>query len=775
MFRRFIGKKKKASFKRILYFYTLILSIVPVLLLGIVSSSIAMNAVQEEVNHNHQVVLNQVQYQADRFLQMIDTDSIQLANNTMMEKLMQVGPSMKNFDLFIEMLDLIQNQRGISEISYDVSLVFSKYGKIHSNRYGYINDDEFPYSDLINRFRTPGKFPFIISPYTYPNQSEILIARPVPLFYADEPDGYIIFHVATSPLMSLIQESELGNKRRVLILDDQAKVVMSPNPEEIGKRLYSSQLYQYWSNPSLTARSLTLDNIEYQFSSQKSVMNNWSYISLTETSLLTAKSQWIVNLTWLMVLVLTILWAIVVYFGTKRLHIPIESLISKIPLTVKTVPNEKDSLKALDIFIEYMVSTNDQLQSQINEQIPYLKEIMLQKLLRGEIDSDYAKKMDSYRFFEKSNFFYVCVVELDKYALFRETYEEKDRALLWYALRKMIIETYEEEPRFFSVTSMPLSNQIAIIIGMEKVNDKSEETLRHLTHYFIDKINQYFPFTVTAALSKPVRDYRSICEGYQQARDLLSYRLLLGSNQLIVPEDIQSSVEKSRASIFRTQKSIVHSILHGNLETAKNKLYEMEQMVPQVMHNVEAVRGLFTYLIGEIEVHMQEMGLDESSILPKDRYTDLYSMTSLNEVTEWFIHVIFPRVIEHIHSTQVSLQKKLVQQILFYIHEHYDTDLSLQQIADEFETSPSHISRVFKEETLVNFSDYLIQYRMDKAKEFLIHTDMPIKDISEKLCYTSVQNFNRIFKQTVHMPPGKYRKQFREAPSDQESESSVEC
>ena len=774
MFSRLIGTKK-ASFKRILYFYTLILSIVPVLLLGIVSSSIATNAVQEEVDHNHQVVLNQVQYQADRFLQMIDTDSIQLANNTMMEKLMQLGPSMKNYDLFIEMLDLIQNQRGISEISYDVSLVFSKYGKIHSNRYGFINQDEFPYSDLLKRFQSPVKYPFIISPYTYPNQSEILIARPVPLFYADQPDGYIIFHVETSLLMSLIQESELGDKRKVLILDDQAKVVISQNPEEIGKRLYSSQLYQYWSNPSPSARSLTLDNIEYQFSSQKSVINNWSYISLTETSLLTAKSQWIVKLTWLMVLVLTVLWAVVVYFGTKRMHIPIESLISKIPLAVKTVPEQKDSLKALDSFIQYMVSKNDQLQSQINEQVPYLKEIMLQQLLRGEMDPDYANKMDSYRFFEKSSYFYVCVVELDKYALFKETYAEKDRALLWYALRKMIIETYEEEPHFFCATSMPLSNQIAVIIGLEKVNDKSEEAVRHLTGHFVDKINQSFSFTVTAAVSKPVRDYRSICEGYQQACDLLSYRLLLGSSQLIVPGDIKSSVEKSRASVFKTQKSIVHCILHGDLETAKSKLYEMEQMVPQVMHNVEAVRGLFTYLIGEIEVHMQEMGLDEDSFLPKDRYTDLYSMTSLNEITEWFIQDIFPKVIDHINSSQVSMQKKLVQQILFYIHEHYDTDLSLQQIADEFETSPSQISRMFKEETSVNFSDYLIQYRMDKAKELLVHTNTPIKDISEKLCYTSVQNFNRIFKQTVHMPPGQYRKQFREPERDQERKSSAEC
>lgn len=767
MFMRFFGRKK-ASFKRMLYFYTLILSIVPVLLLGTVSSAIATNAVQEEVDHNHQVVLSQVKYQADRFLQSLNASSIQLANNPGVAKLMQIGPSMSNYDLILEMLDLIQNQRSISEISYDVSLVFSKYGKIYSNRYGYIDEDEFPYSDLIKRFRTQKKYPFFVSPYTYPKQSEIIMVRPVPLFYADGPEGYIIFHVETELFMSLIQKAEPGADRRVLILDDQARVVMSQNAGEVGNRLYSDQLYQYWSNPSLTARPLTLDNTEYQFSSQKSAVNNWSYISLTKKSLLTAKSQWIVKLTWVMVLVLTMLWAIIIYYVTKRLHTPIESLISKIPLAVKTVPDQEDSLKALDTFIQYMVSTNDQLQTQINKQVPYLKEVMLQQLLRGEIDSDYAKKMDSYRFFQTNSFFYVAVVELDKYVLFRETYGEKDRALLWYALRKMIIETYEEEARVFCATSKPLPNQIAVIIGLEKVNDQSEQMVRNSAKHLIEKVNQYFPFTVTAAMSDPARDYRSIGEGYQQARDLLSYRLLLGSNQLIVSEDIQSSVEKSRASIFKIQKAIVHSILQGDLQTSEQLLYEMEQMVPQVSHNAEAARGLFTYLIGEIDVHMQDMGLEESTVLPKDRYKDLYSMTSLSEVTEWFIKHIFPKIIEQMNSHQVSRQRKLVQQILFYIHEHYDTDLSLQHIADEFEISPSQLSRVFKEETSVNFGDYLIQYRMEKAKEMLIHTNMPIKDISEKLCYTSVQNFNRIFKHVVHMPPGQYRKQFREKGPDQE-------
>ena len=137
-------------------------------------------------------------------------------------------------------------------------------------------------------------------------------------------------------------------------------------------------------------------------------------------------------------------------------------------------------------------------------------------------------------------------------------------------------------------------------------------------------------------------------------------------------------------------------------------------------------------------------------------------MTSLEEVTEWLTGTIIPSVAEHLASLQVSRAKRTIRQVLDYIHERYDSDLSLRQVAEQFGLSPTQLSRAFKEETNIPFGDYLLQYRMEKAKEFLVHTDMPIKDIAEKLRYTSVQNFTRVFKQTVRVPPGQYRKQYRE-------------
>ncbi|UNK17862.1 helix-turn-helix transcriptional regulator [Paenibacillus sp. N3/727] len=70
---------------------------------------------------------------------------------------------------------------------------------------------------------------------------------------------------------------------------------------------------------------------------------------------------------------------------------------------------------------------------------------------------------------------------------------------------------------------------------------------------------------------------------------------------------------------------------------------------------------------------------------------------------------------------------------------------------------PSQLSQMFKEELGITFSDYLILYRMDKAKELLQNTDLKIFEIAERLRYQNSQNFIRTFKKAHGMTPGDYR------------------
>lgn len=106
-------------------------------------------------------------------------------------------------------------------------------------------------------------------------------------------------------------------------------------------------------------------------------------------------------------------------------------------------------------------------------------------------------------------------------------------------------------------------------------------------------------------------------------------------------------------------------------------------------------------------------------------------------------------------------QHKYLVRTKHCIEENYtNPDLSLNLLAEQCKTTTSYLSRLFKESFGINFVDYLNQYRIEKAKELLLTTNKPIKDIAITTGFNSQQNFIRVFKKHVGMTPGQFKSSF---------------
>lgn len=736
------------------------MSIVPVILLGMFSSVFAAKMVQREVDHNHQIILSQIQYQIDGFLQTLEKNSLQLATNAVIEEAVKTSPQ-QNLGLIFAGIDTILRQRSLSDIPYDISLIFNQNHKVYSTRYGYLNESEFAYYDLVKKSNIKYNSAVVIPPNSNPNQNELLLIRPVPAFYTDNADGTIVLHVATDKLTGLFNRVQLGGNRQLLVIDDKGQIVMSSNTEELGARLTpSSELYRFWSKPDDNTDHITLNGVSYSPSVQKSSFNNWTYIAMTPMNDLTRQAQSIQGLTWIVVGSLIIVWVLFSLIGSNRLYFPIQRMLYKFSGDTKSSPSKQDGLLALDSFIQQMVKTNEKLKSELSEQLPYLKETVFQQLLRGEMsEQEIRRKTEHYGFPLQGNWFYVSLVDLDRYVVFQQQYREQDRSLMMYALRKMIEEICEES--YSCITLTPLSGQVAVIIGVDKAGEATDSEMLRIAEQFRLKVEELFHLSVTVSVSSAHKEYHNISEAYQEATELLGYRLLLGHNVVISKQAIVPSVRQSGQSLVTRQKQIVKSLATGDLEEAKEHLAQTIQFVPQYVHNSETVLGLFAYMLGEIDILLQEWGQNSDSYYQIDLYKELYAMTSLQEVKHWFEETVFPTVIRALEEANLPKQTKIVQQARLYIQDNMEKDLSLQQVAEAVRVSPSQLSRFFKDETSWAFGDYLIHVRMEQAKVWLNQTDMPIKEIAERLRYTSVTNFNRIFKQVTDMPPGQYRKNIR--------------
>jgi two-component system response regulator YesN len=756
-----LGFLKKISFKKRLLLYSLLFSVIPVFVLGTLSAYITSSSIQNEVNRNHQITLKQIEYQVDTFLKRLDYSSIQIAGDLIIEKSIKLGISMddpETLETTLNMLETIKKYRSYPDIFYNVSLVYNKYDMVYSNQFGLSDIKDFPFYQELGSINPTHTGSVVIPPNTYPNQTDLLLLRNIPA-YASSASGVLVLQVDAKKLYDFFRSVNLGNKSKVIVVDNEGRIVMSGDADEVGVRLLpNSDLFRFWRKPESFLESYRLDNSQYNLSSQKSSFNNWTYITLTPTKELIRKSENIRRITWVMVFSLIGIWILLSIIGSRRLYFPIHRMTLRLPKSLKT----KDGLQALDSYMNQVVETNEHLKAQINQQLPYLKENVLLHLLRGEItEKEYMDDKMHCDLRLKGSWFYICVFEVDRLVAFKQSYLGRDRSLIIYALSKMIEEICEDS--FPCATVSPQLGQVALIIGTEQNDEKIALHITQLCDLIRKKVSEYFHFTITVAVSRTQKYYGNINEGYQEALDLLGFRLLMGIDITITPQNAENpdSMKQSCRIVVKWQKLIVRSIAEGKIDQSEDQFIKMTEAIPQSVFNSKPVMGLFAHLIGEIDSLFEEMGYELSEFFHYNIYAKFYSASSIQEVKEWFCVSFFPSIKQHLESLNQSTKRQLIQQVVTYIRDYYETDLSLQQVADQFGLSTYQLSRMFKEETDSNFVDYLIKYRISKAQEWLAHSDMPIKEITERLCYTTTQNFSRVFKQTTGITPGKYRSELR--------------
>ncbi len=99
----------------------------------------------------------------------------------------------------------------------------------------------------------------------------------------------------------------------------------------------------------------------------------------------------------------------------------------------------------------------------------------------------------------------------------------------------------------------------------------------------------------------------------------------------------------------------------------------------------------------------------------------------------------------------------LISSVHEYIQNNLDKDVSLVKLADQVYLNPAYLSRVYKQITGINLSDYIFNTRMNKSKKMLKETNIKVHEIASAVGYESVAYFIRSFKKNTGMTPQEYR------------------
>lgn len=123
----------------------------------------------------------------------------------------------------------------------------------------------------------------------------------------------------------------------------------------------------------------------------------------------------------------------------------------------------------------------------------------------------------------------------------------------------------------------------------------------------------------------------------------------------------------------------------------------------------------------------------------------------------------------HLGSHQFTEMKdERIREILTFIERNYRKPISLEEIAKQRYLSIYYLSRYFKQEVGVSFSQYVKNVRLKSAVHELLYTEHNITQISLNNGFPNVKAFNKAFRESYQQTPTEYRILHKAEPMDVE-------
>lgn len=105
--------------------------------------------------------------------------------------------------------------------------------------------------------------------------------------------------------------------------------------------------------------------------------------------------------------------------------------------------------------------------------------------------------------------------------------------------------------------------------------------------------------------------------------------------------------------------------------------------------------------------------------------------------------------------------RSVIDKLLDYLNQNFNQEVSRNNLAEIVFLNPDYISRLFKREVGMSIGSYLLNKRLETAKELLRNGSLPINAISMHVGYSNFSYFTKTFREATGVTPNEYRKQFR--------------
>ncbi|KRE69596.1 response regulator transcription factor [Paenibacillus sp. Soil750] len=407
----------------------------------------------------------------------------------------------------------------------------------------------------------------------------------------------------------------------------------------------------------------------------------------------------------------------------------------------------------------------EQATSLLHQNLPLLKENLLFEILQGANigNSQLSEKLNMYQIpMTYGDVIKIVVIKFDPY--FYESYNASDMKLFEYAIRNMAEELLS--PHFHLWSSKATQANLPLLL-LPKTTENSETDTWHPSHQdllislanrLVEQVDHYLKGNISIFISNQAQFPKDIHSVFLSVRSTVM-KSAERQGIFVLEQDIIQNRKLAPLSTLYQVPMLIQLMDMGNMEKINEKFIAIFHELEQSQSDSQAhIREAYLHLLSCFTYLAHKKGIVLEDIIGTSSHSESHVIHSAKQLKTWS-GIIMEALMDGVPLMNDENHQQLVNKIHHYIQQNLGKDVTLQTISDAVYLHAVYLSKIYKEITGMNLSEYILRVRMEEAKNLLENTSCKIYEITEKIGYQSPQHFIRRFKQYYGVTPEIYRKQ----------------
>lgn len=753
--------------------FSFLLGVLPAVIIGIVSYSIATRDLEDKVKEGNMQWLTQTQMRVEQMLRSIEKSATQYANSSLVKTAMNTTYSPTDFEQIRDLSVSLYNLQSSDVVITEAFLInLERNWSINLNTMKPLdqleNNEEF--RDYAKRPRSIYWSIGTVSTNGVEPENPvemITLVHKIPILpQTSKPQGLAVVRISAADIREALLPGNPSNRN--YILDSTGADILVTAEVKEGYREINRVIAGKLEAEPENRQGLFnthLGNEEVAVMYRSSGYNGWTYVSVISIGEITKEPQKIAKLT--LIVCASILLVVLAFalYGSRRMYRPIQNLLDVAKgidhkFNAQSIQPRTDELEFIKVSMQSLAVSRNHIEQQMLGQAGHLKEFFVLKLFTGQLsENDYLFRSAMYGFPTGWKRLGVLTLKIDN--LQDSKYQEQDRELLLYAVNNIAQEVLPPEFRFTPI----ILNQSQVTLVATDVEDPAEvkRILYQMAESIKTNAKHYLHIQVSIGISKPFPTLTDTVKAYGESLLAMKSRISLGPEIIVHYEDTENNPGADKY-VYTHLKVMEEQLVYALREVQMDKATELfQQYLNALLHKdgfLYEHHILLLQLISRILQIAQDQGISIKKVLGDEGAVErLLHLQTRDEIEYWFESRLFAPMIQVLSEKSETQYVKIADRLVRMIQEQFDQEITLESCSEVLSYHPVYLSRIFKKEIGTTFSDYLSEYRMKMAKVMLETTDMKISEIGEKLQYKNISAFIRSFRKMFDVTPGQYREQ----------------